>query len=104
MEPVRVGGAPVGAFGCLAGARSSPRYPRPTLMPDTLYFLLADGTTYAVEVEAGTGARHRDAFTQGQNPYNQAFATIAEGILIRTNSVVALELVPEGAQRLNIRT
>src|SRR5689334_9071705 len=41
------------------------------LMPDTLYFLLSDGTTYKIEVDAGTGAQHRDAFTGGQKPYNQ---------------------------------
>jgi len=73
-------------------------------MPDTLYFLLSDGTTYKIEVEAGTGAQHRDAFTGGQKPYNQAFAMIADGVLVRTAAVIALENVPEGEERLNIST
>jgi hypothetical protein len=71
-------------------------------MPDTLYFLLSDGTTYTIEVEAGTGAQHRDAFTAGQKPYNQAFAMIADGVLVRTAAVIALENVPEGEERLII--
>jgi hypothetical protein len=72
-------------------------------MPDTLYFLLSDGTTYEIEVAAGTGAQHRDAFVQGGKPYNQAFAMIADGVLIRTAAVIALENVPEGEERLDIR-
>jgi hypothetical protein len=72
-------------------------------MPDTLYFLLSDGTTYVVQVAAGMGTQHRDAFVQGGKPYNQAFAMVADGVLIRTAAVIALENVPEGEERLDIR-
>ncbi len=72
-------------------------------MPDTLYFLMTDGTTYVLEVDAGRGETHRDSFIAGQNPYNQAFAALGPGTHIRTAAVVALELVLEGETRPDVR-
>jgi hypothetical protein len=72
-------------------------------MPDRLYFLLADGTTYRMDLAAGDGANHRDWFFAGKDPYHRDFLDLGSGRYIRRSAVIALELVPDGQTRHNPR-
>jgi hypothetical protein len=72
-------------------------------MPDQLYFLLTDGTTYRMELTAGDGAKHRDWFFAGKDPYHRDFLDIGSASYIRRGAVIAVELVPDGQTRHNPR-
>ena len=65
-------------------------------MPDRLYFLLQDGTTYRMEVDAGKGREHRDWFLSGARPYNQELIEVGSGVHIRRRAVVDLRVCAGG--------